>query len=100
MRSIGKIRQIVEETTGLGISHIFDDLVFIENSVILLRFDDGNFQNFFLYFNQDCQAEDEKNLLTAFEASSKRNHMSCTRAGHFSLEEVPEKEEVRITFHP
>lgn len=100
MRSIGKIKQIVEEATGLEVTHIFDDLIFIENSAFLLRFDDGNFARFFLHFHEDCGGSYREDLKKGLEAAAEANGMRCTPEKDFTMEQIPGKEEIRITFLP
>jgi hypothetical protein len=98
MREIGKVRQIVEESTGLEITHIYDDLIFVENSALLLRFDDKNYGNFFWYFHVDCDQENRDRFEIAFTNHARRNKMKCTFAGDFKLDSVEGKEELTVTF--
>lgn len=98
MRSLGKIKQIVEEATGLDITHVFDDLVFVENSAFLIRFDHRNFNQFYLHFHRDCGDPYRKDLLNEMEAAAQGNGMKCLPEKDFTMEQIPGKEEVRITF--
>jgi len=98
MRQIGKLRQIVEEATTLEITHIHDDLVFVEHSALLLRFDDTDFDNFFLYFNPECNPSDKQKLIDGLTSTAISTGMRCTPAGQFKLSQVPDKEEVLIEF--
>lgn len=98
MRALGKIRQIVEEATGLEITHCHDDLVFLEHSVVLLRFDDSDFSHFFWYARTDCPPENRALLLAAFKTCAGNNGMHCSDAGNFSMTEKPETEEILIHF--
>ena len=52
-RPLGETRTIIEEM-DLEITHVHDDLVFIQHNAFLLRFDDECENNLFLHFNEDC----------------------------------------------
>jgi len=98
LREMGKLRQIVEEATGLQITHVHDDLVFVENSVLLLQFDDSDFDNFFIYFVPECDQANRDGLLNALKITAKNNGMHCSDKGQFRLTELPEKAELVIEF--
>lgn len=98
MRKMGILRQIVEETTGLEITHVHDDLVFVDKSAVLLRFDDADFDHFFVYVAPDCDPVNRKGLLEAFDLTSRRNGMRCSDGGGFTITELAETKELRIDF--
>lgn len=98
MRELGKLRQIVEEAVGLDVTHIFEDLVFVEMSAFLLRFDDTDFQHFFVYFSHECEREARKYLWAALSQTAKKHGMDCRDEGSFRLQGTEGREEVTITF--
>jgi len=98
MQELGKVKQIIEEATGLEVSHFYDDLVFVEHSAVLIRFDKTDLKNFFLYFNPDCDKASREKLISSFNKAAENNSMRCTLKGQFKLSEVPGKEEVRVDF--
>lgn len=58
-RNIDKIKFIVQDATGLDIMYAYDDMVFPEHGVFLIRFSDENPALIFCHFHEDCP-EDER----------------------------------------
>ena len=96
--NLGRVKQIVEEATGLDISHVYDDIVFIEHSAFLIVFDHENLERFKCYFSADCPPDERERIFSLINAVSPRNKMTALRAGTFSMEQL-EGEEIRFLFH-
>ena len=99
MRELGRVKQIVEEGCGLDITHFYDDLVFVEHSPFLIKFDAANSRLFHLYFSRDCPEEDRQKLLLKMNTACQANEMSCEHAGTFSFEQTDADEEIKINFY-
>ncbi|HEY1405075.1 MAG TPA: hypothetical protein VF857_00560 [Spirochaetota bacterium] len=97
-RNLGRVQQIVEEATGLEITHSYDDLAFVEHSAFLLRFDDSNADHFYCYYNTECPEEEVKSISERLDSASQKNAMKCSHAGTFTLSQVEGKDELSITF--
>jgi hypothetical protein len=97
-RNLGRVRQIIEEATGLDITHSYEDLAFVEHSAFLVRFDDNDASNFFCYYNTDCPPQERVSITERLVAASEINKMKCSIAGSFTLSPVDGKDEISITF--
>lgn len=63
-RSVDNIKSVIE-STGLSISYLYDDLVFVKHNAYILRFDDDKPNHFFLHFNSDSD-EDERPKISEY----------------------------------
>jgi hypothetical protein len=97
LKPIGKVREMVL-STGLDISHFYDDLVIAEHSVFIIRFDENSESKIHLYFNQDCEENEKMRLYSCLLPESRCAGMDLELSGLFTLEQVHAKEEVKITF--
>ncbi len=96
-RPLGEVRDIVQ-ATGLDISYAYEDLVFSDHSVFILRFADEAAKKLYLYFNSQC-IEPEANALTQkLIATGKVMGFEIVQAGSFTLSEASEIEEIEIKF--
>jgi len=98
--NFGRVKQIVEEACGLEITHVHEDLVFIENSAFMLQFDLVDLEHFKVFFNPECPKEDRDQLFYKLSSAAPRNGMRCTLDGTFEMVPVADKEEFTLTFHP
>jgi hypothetical protein len=94
---LGKVRDIVQ-STGLDISYAYDDLVFSDHSVFILRFDKEKPEKLYLYFNEDCNREEAEILEKSLVGGGKIGGFDVINSGLFSVEQVGEKEELEIKF--
>ncbi|WP_066630485.1 hypothetical protein [Labilibacter marinus] len=67
-RPLGHVMEILE-SIGIPVSYSYDDLVFVENNTLLVKFNDEDTKQLFLYFNKDIEGnvayEIEKSLMNA-----------------------------------
>ncbi len=96
-RPLGKIRNIVQ-STGFDISYAYDDLVFSDNSVFIIQFDDYNMSKLHLYFNTDCDKIEMLKIEQELMKASKIEDFTIINKGLFSLEQVDGKDEISIRF--
>ena len=99
MRELGRVKQVVEEACGLEITHFYDDIVLVEHSAFLIRFDQVEQRDFHVYFNRDCRKEDRLKILSKLLKASEANGMYCIYSGSFSMEPKPGQEEIEISFY-
>jgi len=97
-RELGLLRQAVEEATGLEVSHFYDDLVFVDLGVFLLRFDNTVPGKVHLHFQEDCEAAARTELVTNLRDRGLANGLTLVPAGAFALEPLPGSGELRIRF--
>lgn len=97
-RPIGKVREMIL-STGLDISHFYDDLVIADHSLFIIRFDEKSESKIHLYFNRDCEDREKKRLYRCLLPESRSAGIDMQLSGSFIIEEVPALEEVKITFY-
>lgn len=85
-RDLETVRQIVLSATGLEISYAYDDLVFPENTVFILQFDDVDLNNLYCYFQEDCEEQARQNVIDALEKECAKHSSRITYNGTYTLE--------------
>ena len=93
-RNLEKVRSILKDATGLDVSYAYDDLVFPDNTVFILQFDDSNATNFFCHFKEECGLDDRKLIMDSLESISKKQDCSVIQKGSFRLEQKGEEVEI------
>ncbi len=96
-RELGKVRNIVE-AMGIDITHVHEDIVFVEHTAFILRFDDECDSNLMLHFNVECEKAEKKGIMSKANAAAGIEGYTITQDKDFKLEEVEGKEEVRLVF--
>lgn len=99
MWNLGRVRQIIEESLGLDITHFYDDMVFVEHSALLIVFDHNDTAKFNCYFNTDCRPEDRERMFALISDASPRNSMTAVNRGEFSMTQL-EDEQIHIDLKP
>lgn len=95
-RPLGKVRDIVQ-ATGLDISYAYDDLVFSDHSVFILRFDNENPDMLYIYFNTKCN--DQSDLLkNKLKFAAEIAGFNIIYSGLFTIKQLNQEEEVEINF--
>ncbi|MGQ1785465.1 MULTISPECIES: hypothetical protein [unclassified Saccharicrinis] len=97
-RPLGYVMEILE-SVGLPVSYSYDDLVFVENNSVLVKFNDEDEKMLYLYFNKDLDLdaayEIEKTLM---EAGLDKGY-SFVNSGKYSVRQKEEaKEELELVF--
>jgi hypothetical protein len=96
-RPLGKIDNIVK-STGLEMSYAYDDLVFSDHSVFILRFDDKLTSHLHLYFNADCNRKEALLFENQLRKASEIEGFFIETLGSFTLNQLEGKNEVEIHF--
>lgn len=96
-RPLGEVRDIVQ-ATGLDISYAYEDLVFSDHSVFILRFADESTKKLYLYFNTECIEREANALTQKLITAGKVTGFEILKAGSFKLTQASEIEEIEITF--
>lgn len=97
LRPLGKVREIVQ-SVGLDISYAYDDLVFSDHSVFILKFNDDRENELHLYFNADCNPSEANELEGKLTAAAKTGSLMVKREGFFKIFQKEEAEELQIEF--
>ena len=95
-RDLEKVREIIDQATGLEVSYAYDDLVFSEHAAFLIQFDDSDEKNLFCYFHEDFDEKEKQHFEKDLVKAGKNRGCRVTFTGDFSL--VQKGEEVEIHF--
>ncbi len=89
-RSIDNIKTIIEDS-GLSISYLYDDLIFVKHNAYILRFDDEKPNHFFLHFNEESDEAERPNITAYLQALGKASKTEISLAESFRI--VPQEDE-------
>jgi hypothetical protein len=96
-RPLGKIDNIVR-STGLEMSYAYDDLVFSDHSVFILRFDDKVTTHLHLYINTECDKKEALLFENQLRNASEIEGLTIETLGSFTINQLEGKNEVEIHF--
>ena len=96
-RPLGKVMEIAS-ATGLDITYAFDDLVFSEHSIFIIRFDKEQDDKLHLYFNRDCEEKTATEIKQKLVEKSNSQNIIISEGGKFMLKPKDESEEIEIEF--
>lgn len=94
-RPIGLIANAVEEA-GLNVSYFYENLIFVESNVILLKMCEDP-KEVLLYSNENCAESDAKDLEIRIAFAARKEGLQVSYSGKFKLDQLQNKE-VKITF--
>ncbi len=97
IRPLGEARQIVE-SIGHEITYFYDDLVFADNNMYMLRFDDEIQKQLFLHFNEDCEELTASKVEISLREAAKSIGFKILKAGDYSVKQKEGSEELEISF--
>jgi predicted nucleotidyltransferase len=93
-----KTRRIIEKAMHLEITWAYEDIVFVEHSAFLIRFDKENTTKLHCYFNTDCPKMESKFIYKCLVKAADEEAMSITNSGTFTLLEGKGKDEIQVKF--
>jgi hypothetical protein len=96
-RPLGKIMTVVS-SVGLEITYAFDDLVFSENSIFIIHFDEEIEDQIRKYFNIDCDENIAKEINKSLLYAASLQKLKLQNSGKFELMPKPESEKIDIKF--
>ena len=94
-RPLGLIANALEEV-GLVVSYSYDDLVFVDSTVVLIKMCEKP-DEVLLYVNTDCDMETAKELEIQLIVAARKEGLQLSYAGKFSLKEKADKE-IEVVF--
>lgn len=86
-RDLEAVRQIILEATGLEVAYAYDDLVFPEETVFIIKFDDENLNHLYCYFHQDLELQARGNIMDVLMEKAKVKQVTMTYRGDYTLKE-------------
>ncbi len=97
VRPIGIVREIIE-SAGYSITYFYDDLVFADNNLFILQFDDQTDSKLNLYFNQDCDKKIAQKIEEMLFKSAARESFSIENKGVYTISQKANSENLEIVF--
>jgi hypothetical protein len=82
-RPLGLIKEVIE-TTGLEITHVFEDLVFIEHNTYLLQMGERG-EDVRLYFNSESTADMRGDIAFHLAEEGGKHGLTVERCGTFRM---------------
>lgn len=86
-RNLDKVRFIVQEATNLDVAYAFEDLVFGEHGIFIIRFNDEDENMLYCYFNKDCIPATKKLLQTQLTDVAFLNGCKMIYRGTFEMDQ-------------
>jgi hypothetical protein len=96
-RPLGRVLEIIQ-STGLDISHFYDDLLISDHSVFIIQFDRNSASKLYLYFNCDCEEAEKNKISNCLKIESYSAGFDLINSGQFTLQQVANAEEITISF--
>lgn len=96
-RPLSEILEIVQQT-GFDISYAYDDLLFSDHNVFIIRFDETNEKRLWLHFNHECEPAASKSIYKKLKELALAMELELINGSLFSVEQVEGKEEIELKF--
>lgn len=95
-RPLGLIKEVIE-ATGLTITHVFDDLVFIEHNAFFLQMGDRG-EEVRLFFNTDSKIELRQEIAMRLAEEGRKLGLEIERCGTFRVAQEEGDEHFQLEF--
>jgi hypothetical protein len=92
---MGKLLNLIE-SAGFKLEYHFDDLVFIDNTSLLFRFDLVDYETVYLHFNTECDAMAKAKLIPFLMKIAQEELLQLEIASDFKLRQKEGKEELEV----
>lgn len=93
----GKLLNVIE-TAGFKLEYHYEDLVFIDNTAMIFRFDLEDYETVYLHFNEDCAKDAREQLLPFMLNLAKNEKLKLEANSDFKMTPKEGTEELQITF--
>ena len=98
-RDLEAVRQIILSATGLEVAYAYDDMVFPEETVFIIKYDDADMNHLFCCFHQDLELQARGNIMDVLIEKAKAQKVNITYGGDYYLQEnASNKEATDIVF--
>ena len=95
IRALGTVKEILE-SSGLGLSYAYEDLVFPKQNTFLLQFTEKE-QELLIHINEEAEENALTGVLALLQEKAVENGMVFSRAGYYRLSQADE-ENIKIEF--
>ena len=92
------VRFLIKDGSGLDIAYAYEDLVFSEHGIFILQFIGESSQNFYCWFNMDCNEKDRLNIFESLLKSAELNGFEIKYKGKFDMNQKTNSEEFTLNF--
>ncbi|WP_068471977.1 hypothetical protein [Saccharicrinis aurantiacus] len=97
-RPLGYVMEILE-SVGLPVSYSYDDLVFVENNSVLVRFNDEDAKQLFFYFNKDLDTNVATSIEPLLLEAAYEKGYTFINSGRYDIREKDkDNEELEVVF--
>ena len=96
-RKLGVVKDIVE-AAGMGIAHVYEDLVFLNHNAFLIQFT-GDSSRLLLHLNRDAEQALAQGQIGLLKQAAQEQEMCFDDGSRYALAEDGE-DSVRIEFFP
>ena len=94
---IGKLLNVIE-TAGYKLKYHYEDLVFIDNTSLMFRFDLDDYETVHLHFNHDCAISAREKLTPFLMNLASKEKLKLAVSSNFSVRQKEGSEELQISF--
>ena len=95
---LDKVRFIMKDAIGLDVGYAYDDLVFSEDAVFIMQFDQDDSNIFYCYFNHECHEPNRIAMLAELNVSAQLNGVTIVYKGKFELQMSDKTDSFAIKF--
>lgn len=96
LRPLGLIKEVID-TTGLAVTHVFEDLVFIEHNAFLLQMGERG-EEVRLYFNSESTAGMREAIARQLAVEGGKRGLAIERLGTFRVAQDEGSEQLQLEF--
>ena len=94
---MGKLLNLIE-SAGYKMEYNFDDLVFIDNTSLLFRFNLEDYETVYLHFNTECDAMAKAKLIPFLMKLAQEESLALKLGTDFTLKQKEGTEELQVVF--
>lgn len=94
---LGRLLNLIEEA-GFTVEYQFEDLVFVDHTAFLFRFDQVRPETIYLHFNKECESKVKETLESLLRSKARTEHLQLELSHSYTLQQVEGTEEFRIVF--
>jgi hypothetical protein len=97
-RPLNKVHEIMADV-GYEPGYAYDDLVFSNDAVFIIQFDNEDESKLKLFINNDCIETEYTRLKTELNKKALQKEFNLIYSGKFTLSSKEESEEIEIAFN-
>lgn len=95
-RPLGLIKEVID-STGLAITYVFEDLIFIEHNAFLLQMGDRG-EEVRLFFNTESAVEHREEIAWRLAEEGRKRNLQIGRLGTFRVAQEEGSEHFQLEF--